>query len=567
MQALLEGSEQACEETGAPIRIRGARIEGCLRPFRPARSGEARTVLRFIDCAFDSPVDFSAVEFLSLGFIDCELPAFIGTNLETRADLEFSGCRFAGVGAHETELGEVEACSLYLSNARIGGSLRLDASPRRRFVARGTVWLDGARITGNVRMNGASLDGIGAPCLSARSAVIGGNLDLVMSDADDRFEAQGEICLVAAHITGDLSLDSARLYNPQGRALHCEDLRVESVFLAARGLDDPPFEASGRLNFLSATIGGSFFFSNARLAPGPDYAGLLAKGGPVQLNMRQARISNALIFNNIGALSAESGSPSRNSVPQPVRGWFMLAGVQAMTLADGSTTGWPAQGFLEIDGARYERIQYTGNTDVVATRLRWLRLQFPESGPGPASFRPQPFEQLSAVLRAGGLAREADEIAVEKIRARLAARVDNPLARIFPRLLMWVSHYGYSTRRSVAALLLAILLGASLYGTAIWRFDQGFVPVQEDPVPTVYTLVLDNIRKPVAQGCPGLDVLHYALDIVLPFIDLGQDSHCRFVPQGPARPLWLLLHSFYVITGNALSAVVVLTLTGVMRRE
>ena len=41
----------------------------------------------------------------------------------------------------------------------------------------------------------------------------------------------------------------------------------------------------------------------------------------------------------------------------------------------------------------------------------------------------------------------------------------------------------------------------------------------------------------------------------------------RFTPEGPARGLWLLLHSLYVIAGTALSAVVVLTLTGVLRED
>jgi hypothetical protein len=61
--------------------------------------------------------------------------------------------------------------------------------------------------------------------------------------------------------------------------------------------------------------------------------------------------------------------------------------------------------------------------------------------------------------------------------------------------------------------------------------------------------------------------MHYALDAALPVIDLSQDLRCRFSPEGSHRWLWLLLHSIYVITGAALSAVVVLTLTGVLRQD
>src|SRR5262249_42903260 len=156
-----------------------------------------------------------------------------------------------------------------------------------------------------------------------------------------------------------------------------------------------------------------------RIDPGPDYFGLLARGGPVALNLRQARVSNAIVLNNIGALAAEGPVPARTSTPVPVRGWFLLSGVQVTTLADSVETGWPEAGFLELDGARYERIQHIGNPDVIGTGLRFLRLQFPGGRPDASTFRPQPYEHLAAVLRSHGQTREANAIAVEKIRARL----------------------------------------------------------------------------------------------------------------------------------------------------
>lgn len=61
--------------------------------------------------------------------------------------------------------------------------------------------------------------------------------------------------------------------------------------------------------------------------------------------------------------------------------------------------------------------------------------------------------------------------------------------------------------------------------------------------------------------------MSFALDAALPVIDLGQDAYCRFTPEGSTRWLWLLLHNLYVIFGAALSAVVVLTLTGVLRQD
>ena len=53
----------------------------------------------------------------------------------------------------------------------------------------------------------------------------------------------------------------------------------------------------------------------------------------------------------------------------------------------------------------------------------------------------------------------------------------------------------------------------------------------------------------------------------LPVVGLGRDLPCRFTPGGAGRELWLVLHRLYVILGTALSAVVVLTLTGVLRDD
>ena len=150
---------------------------------------------------------------------------------------------------------------------------------------------------------------------------------------------------------------------------------------------------------------------------------------------------------------------------------------------------------------------------------------------------------------------------------RLAARVDKPWARIFPQLLMLISHHGYSTSRAVVSFLVFVLLGATMYSLAVFAFQQPFLPVQNSPEPVTYQFLFGLLQHSTEQGCPGFDPLHFALDAALPVIDLGQDLHCRFMPEGPFRWLWLQLNSAFVIAGAALSAVVVLTLTGVLRRD
>ena len=548
-----------------PLRIRGAHIVGELRPPSGSRH-DGHAALQFRSCHFDSPVDLSGAEFLVLRFVDCTMPAFIGASLSVRADLDLSGSRLSGVGSYESELSQVGTCAIHLNNARVGGRLMLCSTEDSRFSAEGTVRLDGARVEGDVTLAGARLDGQGEPALSARSATVGGNVELTPAFGH-RCEATGEVALVAAQITGDLACDGARLVNPVGRALHCEDLKVESVFLTARSEALLFFEASGRLNFLSAVIGGSFFMTNARLAPGPDYQGLLRKGGPIAVNLQQVRVSNALALHNIGALTDGPEPPEFDAAPVPVQGWFLLSGAELNSILDNTASGWPAPGFLDLDGAMYQRIRHVESGELIDKRTDWLRRQFVDGVPSVRTFRPQPYEELSRVLRQHGLAREASAIAVEKIRMRLAAGVDKPWARVFPRLLMLVSHHGYSSSRAVLSFLVFVLMGAAMYATAIFGFQQPFVPAENPPEPMTYRFAFDALQLSVERGCPGLDIFHYALDGALPVIDLAQDQRCRFTPEGTGRWLWLLLHSVYVIAGTALSAVVVLTLTGVLRRD
>ncbi len=562
LEALISGTDEGRTALRGALRIRGAEIIGRFRPLR-REHGDGIAALLFWSCQFDGPVDLSGGDFLSLRFVDCTLPAFIGASLTTKADLDLSGSRFSGIDDYACELADVGSCAIHLSNARIGGRLAIGSTAQARAAMNGIVRLDGARVEGDVCLEGAHVDGHGDTAVSARSMIVGGNVDFGWAGGY-RFEALGEVSLAAARIVGDLILSGAKLSNATGRVLHCEDLRVESVFLTAH--EEAPFEAAGRLNFLSATIGGSFFMTSARLAPGPDMS-FLGRGGPVALNLQQLRVSNALVVRNTGALDPDGPPPSRSTAAKPVEGWFLLNGAQLNSIIDSLDGGWPAPGYLELDGATYERLGSAVGRDIVAERIAWLRRQFPNGRPTAETFKPQPYEELSRVLRRHGLAQEADAIAVEKIRMRLAARIDRPWARVVPNLLMLVSHHGYSTGRAMASFMIFVMLGTLMYSIALWRFDQPFVPLQVSPEPVEYVFPFGLARVSTQAGCPGLNVFEYALDVAVPVIDLGADTYCRFAPDGPWSWVWVLLHSFYVLVGTALSAVVVLTLTGVLRRD
>ncbi len=549
------------------LRICGAVIEGPLRaPWRNEHVGAPGLAISFQRCTFDSLVDFSGAEFLSVRIIESSLPAFIGASLSTRADLDLSGSSFAGVAAHQSEFVELGICSVYLANARIGGRLDMSARAGKRFSACGEVRLDGAKIEGLFALSGARIDARGdMPALSARAVSVGGDVDMT-PEAGWRFEACGEVIFAASRVGGDLNANAAVINNPNGRSLHCEDLVVESVNLSRS--DDWPFVSHGRLNFLSAIVGGSFFLTNARLTPWPDYEGQVGKGGPVAVNLRQIRVSNALAFSNVGRYVEGEEGVIEGVNRQPLASWVLLAGANVTVLIDNPETGWPEPGFLEIEGISYTNVfDMTLSGGDAAQRIEWLRRQFPNGVATCATFRPQPFEQLSKVMRDSARTREADEIAVEKIRARLEAKVDPGAARILPRILMFVSLHGYSSGRATLSFASFIALGAVFYALALFVFGQPFLPVEIDPAPTRYLLPFGLAARDVQEGCPGLNLFVFALDSALPVVDLGQSSYCRFAPQGAGAGVWTMLHAAFVLTGAALSAIVILTLTGVLRRD
>ncbi|MEQ9464868.1 MAG: hypothetical protein RJQ10_14485, partial [Haliea sp.] len=126
IEALISGSQPGIPQLCCPLRLRGAEIIGPIRALPAAGNGVAMTLL-FRECRFDSPVDFSGGDFLSLRLVHCTLPALIGISLTTRADLDLSGSQFSGVTDYLSDLGEVGDCAVYLSHAHIGGRLLLSA--------------------------------------------------------------------------------------------------------------------------------------------------------------------------------------------------------------------------------------------------------------------------------------------------------------------------------------------------------------------------------------------------------------------------------------------------------
>jgi hypothetical protein len=609
-EVLIELFTGAATASQAPhpraVKLRGARITGALYL-------EAATLacpLELRSCSFEKPVNLRQAQASEVRLPHCHVPRLAADQLETRGSLALTE-GFTATG--EVSLaGARIGGQLYCDDARLHnpGRLALDASGAtvgldmlcHRLIAAGQVRLDGARINGNLELDDAELtrppmipgrEGEQEAVLHADGLLVEGSMfcrngftaegevrlpgarigrQLDLTDAElnspdgwalnaaglnvngdmtcqERFRARGGIRLIGAHIGGTLNFSGARLSNrPQG-ALLADRLIVEGDLRCEGG-----FTADGEVGLVGAQIGGQLSFTKAIL-DNPGSPALFADGLTVKRNMRcgkefvakgevrlpRARISDGLRFED--ALIAEGSIRDDGdrealqlqglSVPvltlklrQPPAGMVDLVAAQVGVFVD-EQKSWPPARRLRLRGFTYDTLH---NTEIgVKARLGWLARDTD-------GYSPQLYEQLAAAYRRIGHEETARRVALEKQRRRRSAL--NPLGRAGSWLLDLTVGYGYRTWQAAVW-----LLGLLLVGT--WVFDRAY------PVDMVAA------KRPA----PPFHPVVYTLDVLLPIVDLGQQS--AWLPRGAALGWsWVLIGAGWVLT-----TAVVAGLTGILKRD
>jgi hypothetical protein len=319
--------------------------------------------------------------------------------------------------------------------------------------------------------------------------------------ACDGFIARGGLSLVGANVSGTIDLDGAQLHNHGASALTADRLTVGGNLLARNG-----FTAEGEVSLIHVRVAGQLNFVDATLAHPNGFA----------LHIGAGRVNDLwLVF------------------AEPPNGQVRLSGLHTETIFDHPDT-WPGQ--LNLSACTYQQLYARKFIDAskpmptvpvdVYQRLAWLRRD-------PDGYLPQPYEQLAAVYRRTGHESEARRVLLEKQRRR---RDTLPWSgRLAGYLLDGLVGYGYRNWLANVWLSTFWLLGALVF-------------TLEPPAP----------RSPAAASGsnPGL----YALDLILPIINLGQEDNWR--PTGATQYAAALL----ILAGWVLTTAVIAGLTRLLNR-
>ncbi|XMN09515.1 hypothetical protein ACK8N7_27480 [Streptomyces griseobrunneus] len=478
------------------------------------------------------------------------------------------GCRFeAAIELSDSSLRAVDLTGSSLPGLN-GDRLRIDGDLTLVRTVSGAISLFRADVAGDVWLNGAEITGEGddyamhAPQLRvggglyAQSVQASGGLNLWGAQAftvevtDGRLSSAkhaalrcdgldlaqdlrctgvsvdgGGISLFGATIGGQCWFNHAEIRNDTGWAIAAPSAKIDGGFYGRSMAVD------GGINLFAATIGESVELSGSTLIS-QHHPALRAPGARIEANLDLG--GGAAVAGGIGLSRAEirgtlrlSGSAFTNASAVDLQGATVGAldmaslrplpsvldlGAASIGRIDDSPASWPQR--IKLDGLVYQDLRPVLPAD---QRLAWLE----RSG----SYSPQPYERLATHYRQLGHDDDARSVQLARHRRRRgASRMPARMWGVFEDLTVG---YGYRPGRALLSLLTLTSCVAVIFAA---------LPPQ-----------------PAGTRGPDFQPAVFALDLILPVLDLGQEK--AFIPSGStswvawgcAMAGWLL--SMTVIAG------------------
>jgi hypothetical protein len=393
---------------------------------------------------------------------------------------------------------------LDLQGMRIDGELDLEFSEIKFSLRARLCAFSGDISLWDAQLRGFYLVGCQIKSLNANRAIINGSLFL-----RDGFKAEGGVDLVGIKIAGYLDCDGAQFLNANGFALVANGADIGSyVFLRK-------VKTEGEVNLVGIKIGGKLDCGGAHFSN--------AKG--LALNADSARIEGGVFLDDGFRAEGEV-----NLVAATVLGTLTIRDVneadelildlqhaKAEMFWDDEGS-WPKAGNLFLDGFRYDRL-FKDAPFEADKRKKWLSLQPRDR------FRPQPYEQLAAVLRQMGHERDARLVTIEKNHERASFTRFRHQSWWWYNVFGKLIGYGYRPGRAFCLSLAMILLGTILF--AFGSKHDLISPTSEN----AYTkapngqVIEEKGRPVISEKYPVFNAFVYSLESFTPLLKLDQSAN------------------------------------------
>jgi hypothetical protein len=556
------------------LTLYGARITGSL----DLSHARIEHPIIFRDCVFDEPIVVAEARLGALSLDGSSFPGVDGKNLEVDGDLglgRVSSTRTVTLtgahlhralrlrGAHLRHGADQEA-ALDADHLVVDGGIVANDG----FEALGTVTMAGARVSGSLRLDGATITA--GP--EQKIAFFGDGMTIGHDFNAQRLTARGEVRLLDVTIGSTLELREASLASAGAVALRLDRAEISSSLYCDNG-----FTAAGEVCAIGAHVKGSIYLNNAELGMPPPAPGTAApapgSAAPTGVALRLVRTK---IDGDFGCWEGFVGHGTldlaRSSVAgefrldtSGLRGYAKAADLSNVQFTTVQLSGDPPPGLLDftkaradffrdspahwqsadvvLDGFEYRSIEMDRVT--VRQREQWLARAMEASrrnrGGDQDGYLPQPYEQLAAAYRRAGDDRAAHRIQLAKYRQR--NRVTSWrrwYSKLWNILQDVVIGYGYEPTRAFLW-----LIGLFALGVVLFRY-----------VSTPYWIGTGHRTFTLSNS------VGYTLDLILPTSALQE----RDVWQS-ANGLGEVAAASLVIFGWVLTATVFAAATRVLQRE
>jgi hypothetical protein len=505
------------------IRLGRARIKGGL----DLDQIHAQVPLGIHECVIDEPVRMAYSHLVELDLSGSHLVSLIASGFRTDGNVFLQG------GFCATAAGADDAVQLW-----------------------------GAHIGGNLALHGAQLTSESGNALNADSLHVAGSLfarngfrATCSSDLD-------AVCLLGAHIGGDLSLAGAQLTNHSGRALNGDRLRVGGTLLMDGGFQATGSGDGGTIWLVVAQIDSNLAMSGAQVT-NESGSCLIADGlqvvGDIFLNngfhgsgtgddgvvrLIGARMGDLIMVDSTVDGDSLLVNVDRARVKETI---FLPATVICPDSATANSHCPHAGRLIDLNDFTYRSMEEP-------TWQQWLHLIRCHT----TTYRPSPYQQLAAAERAAGHDGNARWILIaqqQDLRAR--GVIGGRTARFSHWLWGVVAGYGYRARRTAFALLLSLVLAGALgWWAGHWVTEGGHHAAER----TVAS------GSPAGTPCSTVEQIGLGIDRGLPLASAGIRARCDLDTASGAGQvftvvIWLLQALVWALATLALAGY-----TGLIRK-